>query len=480
MSGHLIRILLVALLTLPYILLFFAAQNISNLEWDEFFWAAKNTLWQGLGTTAVALVFGFVMSFGIPKSQQRSTQILLLLPMLLPSLFVILVFLASLNPFPYGNLAVILIQGFLYSGLVAVLLHNSFKERLYSLSEMAQVLGANAMQFFWKTRSLILRDLATVAFIVFVASTSSFAIPLIVSGGSGTNLEILIYEKIRLGQNWGQAASLVLIQLGIALGLSFALNRLTAPTAKLEARKSFVPTWFFSKISFAVVGLYLIYFCGTLLGQFAFGWSEVQRVPDLWWTFFLSLPISLSLSFLFGALVFLGLCAVCFLRPKPQELNILRGWIAPSTAIVGFAFISLEAFDIPRSVSYLLALWGLYFVGLWRMGLDRRFESLGLQLNVADISGASRWLVFKRVVFPQVKGWLVFLSGLASLWAFCDFALAKIILGTQSYTVLIVESLLSSYRSEAGLTLAVVQLFVGSIFFILFGGIAHVLSEKFK
>ncbi len=130
MNLILIRILIFGLLIFPYVLLAFLAQNVAVLDWDEFWWAAQNTFFQSVGTTAVALVCGIVMSFGIPKSFSKMMQILLLLPILLPSLFVILVFLTSLEPFPYGNLAVVVIQGFLYSGLVAVLLHKIYEERL--------------------------------------------------------------------------------------------------------------------------------------------------------------------------------------------------------------------------------------------------------------------------------------------------------------------------------------------------------------
>lgn len=480
MSSKIIRSLLLGLLFLPYILLLILAKNVAALDLDELSWAASNTIFQGLGSTFIAMGLGVLMSFGLPRMISQVIRVLLLLPILLPSIFVILVFLASLNPFPFGNLAVILIQGFLYGGLAAVLIHRSFEERLYSLSEMAQVLGAGRFQFFWATRGLILRDLVSIGFVIFVASSSSFAIPLVVSGGSGTNLEILIYEKIRLGQNWGQAASLVLIQLGVALVLSLLLNRITLPTNRLDQGRSFVPGWFFSRLSFLGVLGYLIIFCGTLIWKGFANWKFVESLPGVWDAFLLSLPFSLGLSFGFGVFVFLSLCALSFLRPNSKEQNFFRGFIAPSTALVGFAYIALESVDFPRELSYVLALWGLFFLSLYRLGLDRRLESLKNQYQVAEICGASSWLIFSSVTFPQIKSWIAFLSGLGSLWAFCDFALAKMVLGSQNYSVLIVESLLSSYRSDAGLSLAVIQLAIGSVFFLLFGGMAHVLDKKIK
>lgn len=480
MSVNLIRSLLFGLLLLPYILLSVLAKNVAGLEGEEFLWAAQNTLIQGFGSTFIAVSFGVVMSFGIPRLFSQAFRILLLMPVLLPSIFVILVFLASLNPFPFGNGAVILIQGFLYSGLVAVLVHRSFEERLYSLSEMAQVLGAGRLQFFWATRGLVFRDVASIAFSTFVAASSSFAIPLVVSGGSGTNLEILIYEKIRLGQNWGQAATLVLVQLGFSLVLSYLLNRMSPPTNRLDQGKNVIPSWFFSKASFALSFIYLFVFCGTLIWKGFSNWKFVQSLPGVWDAFLSSLPFSFGLAFGFGVLVFLSLCAICFLRPNAKEQNFFRGFIAPSTALVGFAYIALESLSFPRELSYLLALWGVFFLSLYRLGLDRRLESLRAQYEVAEICGASNWLVFRYITFPQAKAWIAFLAGLGSLWAFCDFALAKMVLGSQNYTVLIVESLLSSYRSDAGLSLAVIQLGLGSLFFLLFGGMAHVLDQRIK
>jgi ABC-type sugar transport system permease subunit len=113
MSLKIIRSLLFGLLFLPYILLLILANHIEALDLDEVLWAGKNTVVQGVGSTFIAIGLGLVMSLGIPWMFSRAIRILLLLPILLPSIFVILVFLASLNPFPFGNLAVILIQGFL-------------------------------------------------------------------------------------------------------------------------------------------------------------------------------------------------------------------------------------------------------------------------------------------------------------------------------------------------------------------------------
>jgi thiamine transport system permease protein len=480
MSLKIIRSLLFGLLFLPYILLLILANHVEALDLDEVLWAGKNTVVQGVGSTFIAIGLGLVMSLGIPWMFSRAIRILLLLPILLPSIFVILVFLASLNPFPFGNLAVILIQGFLYGGLAAVLIHRSFEERLYSLSEMAQVLGAGRLQFFWASRGLIFRDVASIAFVIFVAASSSFAIPLVVSGGSGTNLEILIYEKIRLGQNWGQAASLVLIQLGIALVLSVLLNRLSLPTNRLDQGRGYIPDWFFSKLSFLVTSVYLLIFCGTLIWKGFDNWKFVKSLPGVWEAFLRSLPFSIGLAFGFGIFIFMSLCGLAFLRPNSSEQNFFRGFIAPSTALVGFAYISLESLSFPRELSYLLALWGVFFLSLYRLGLDRRLDSLHVQHQVAEICGASGWLIFRSITFPQIKGWVAFLAGLGSLWAFCDFALAKMVLGSQDYTVLIVESLLSSYRSDAGLSLAVIQLAIGAMFFLFFGGVAHVLDQKFK
>jgi thiamine transport system permease protein len=60
------------------------------------------------------------------------------------------------------------------------------------------------------------------------------------------------------------------------------------------------------------------------------------------------------------------------------------------------------------------------------------------------------------------------LAGIASLWAFGEFALGRVLLSQNLNWALLSESLMSSYRIEAGLGVGFLILFSGGLLFTFF------------
>ena len=88
--------------------------------------------------------------------------------------------------------------------------------------------------------------------------------------------------------------------------------------------------------------------------------------------------------------------------------------------------------------------------------------------------GASDFLIWRRILVPQIWGVACVLAGVASLWAFGEFALGKVLLSHNMSWALLSEALMSSYRIEAGLGVGFLILFCGGLLFAFFWRLGNV------
>lgn len=460
-----------ALLSLPYLLLLFSVREWTWPESGELAWALKNSIAQAAGSAALALVSAVPLALGllrVPTRWRGGFAWALLGPSFFPPLFLLLAFLSWVDPFPVGLPGIILIQGFMNSGLVAVLVTQSFERKLAGLAEAAETMGASRRQFFGSVLPLIRPDLASALALVFAMSFASFSIPFVVGGGKATTLEILIYEKIRISGEWGQALSLSLIQL-LIVGVFVILPRASFPVEETRARG--LNRWGL-RAGVAAVILYLAMFWLPLLRGIPAGWSALAQLPGIFPEIASLAGPSLGIAGLTGVLCLCLFLALAFGGPDSGVPRLMRGWVAPSTALVGFAF--LFHFGDGSWSGYLAGVTLLFLPGVYRMGMDRAVESLADQSRVARTLGASEFLIWREILVPQLWRPACFLSGIAGLWALGEFALGRVILGGTRTWALLSESLMSSYRIEAGLGVSSLILFSGSILFLAFWGVGHV------
>jgi ABC-type Fe3+ transport system permease subunit len=107
-----------------------------------------------------------------------------------------------------------------------------------------------------------------------------------------------------------------------------------------------------------------------------------------------------------------------------------------------------------------------------------KLETLQRQYEMAELLGASPYLIFKKIVFPQVFGVIVFLGGLSAFWAFGDFSIS-VLLAPNDFTLsLMVKSLLSSYRLELASFYSFIVLALGAVLFLVIMGLGHVANKK--
>ncbi len=472
------------LISIPYIILVSKIGQISLPETEELTWALENSVLQAFGSTLVALVLGFLMALGLGKLDQRlpktSASLLsyaVLLPSLLPPIFILLVVLSSIQPMPRGILGVSLVQGIMNAGLVAIIVKGKIQDRLLTLSEVSLVFGASFLQFWKAAVRAIGRDLIAISFFVFVVSFSSFSIPMIIGGGRGTTLEILIYEKIRISGDWGQALGLSLAQ-SLILFL-FAFLPRSRPTG--ESSRATGNHLLFSTTGAVVALSYAGFFLFYIVLGWLTGWEKVAQVEGLLTEVISLLPLSFVLSFTIGLGVLILLLLTALLQPNLTLHRILIGFVAPSTALAGFAFLFLGSnqgqWVYPK---YCFCFVSLMFTGLYRMGWDQDLLGLQKQIETAVVLGANRLQIFLEISLPQLAGRAAQTASIASLWALGDFALARILIGRDVTIAMISETLMSSYRVEAGLAITSLIIAIGLAQYFIFQGVAYVCRRKFS
>jgi len=471
--------LCVALLLLPYFLALPLVGGSLNFDISEFTWALKNTLLQAFGSGILATFFGFLGAICL-TSDGHLLRLLFLIPGILPTLFLIISFFSLTSHFPMGLPGIVIAHTFIFFGVIAVGLSEAMKERLGSYAEIGLILGIKKITFLSRIAlPLLKKDLLHNFLFVFASSFSSFTIPLFFGGTTSSTLEILIYEKMRESSNWSYPLLLSLIQ--SFLLYFFLIWKKSSKQEEAQARKTHLPRLDLFRVPF------LRFLFMTILGAFFFAYlrSIVLGFSD--YSHFFSLLSELSsaiFSTLFIAIATGILCATFFLfllylLPHRRLENLLRGFIAPSSAVACFGFLiwgNNEGLALNLKIVTLLTL--LFFPALYRMGFQSKFESLLRQTDVALILGASRPLIFRGVLLPQMASRIFLLSGIGATWAAGEFAITKVLAGNDFTLALQIRSLMTSYRIELAGALSFILILLCLFIFSIFYGASRVLYSK--
>jgi thiamine transport system permease protein len=317
------------------------------------------------------------------KKRKRVFFFFLQLPVFLPTLFVLLTFLELFNPFPVGNVGVSLIHGISLSGLIAIQISSWIEQQAGGLIETALVLGAKRRQILWQCFKMTKWQFLQSAFFVFSIAFTSFSVPMIVGGGHGTNIEILIYEKIRISSDWGSALSMALIQ-------SFLLVLLVQikPIDTMSSNKFYNIEKIGSNFSVILGVTYILTFVLTLLAGAAKGWTQLQMLDGVWAEAVRLIPISMFLSTsvamaAIGFLLLIGWAAEVSLFKK-----FMNGYVAPSTSIIGFSILIFAIYYNEPFLTYSLGFLILSLNSVYRLGMSNQLKLLQPQQEIAKCLGA--------------------------------------------------------------------------------------------
>lgn len=482
-TSLLISCFFISFLFFPYFILGLELPRLVLPESGEFLWALKNSCLQAAASAFASLVLAFFFAMGFSYlvnffSERRYfnqavsfLEILILLPTFLPALFIILIAMAVVEPFPAGLIGVVFIHVLLSAGLATVLMMQIIYRKLIPLLELSAVEGASRWQFLRVSWGGIQKDIFAIFIFLFILSFANFSVPFVAGGGNSTTLEILIYEKIRISGDWGQALSLALIQLLILAGFSFFNPQLRPKISHRSQKIQILPSafWALGLLIFSLSPVTIFLF--KCLGA----WENVFAIPGLWKEAQSTLGMSLLFSFASGFLILILLLLSAAVSAQSFIHRLMVSVVSPSTALVGFSLLFFISDQEPWiSMKWIIGFTYLVFTTLYRWGWRQMLTDMNQQIAVAESLGASPWMIYQKIKLPQLVMPACQIAGIASLWAMGDFALGKIILAEDITLSLLIQTLMASYRTEAALALMSLLMLLGIFSYLIFVGVGYV------
>ena len=365
-----------------------------------------------------------------------------------------------------GNVGIVVLFVMVNLGLAAVLLLQSISEKAARSSIVAEVFSVSRSSFFLKVLlPLLYADILHIFFLVFVFCISSFSIPIIAGDGRAVNLEILVFEKIFIDNNWTAAFNISVLQSLLIFVISALILRSDVQVNVTSRAGRYLK----SKVGVTLIVLYL----SLYLGGYALG-----LLKSLSYIHFLSNYVEDILAALLFSLKALSLYVACsfaliyvwlwdFLKNK--KFNGALNLISLSTVVIGFSiylfFPAEKNYDL---LKMMLAFSVLSFPGLFKLFLQRPIEALSRKLVVAEVFGLSENEIIFEVIIRQLKAPFLLWLGVLSLWFTSDYAVSKAV-GLQTTTLgLLSEGFLSSYRMPLSylMSLVIVVTIILFLFFL--------------
>jgi thiamine transport system permease protein len=478
--------LIFTFLVFPFLALFSRANSVRLPLNNEILNVFVSTALQALVSASVALGCGVLGGLGLLWGLRRTRYFswlegLVLLPNAAP---VLLLLLAVVKIFPWarGVGGIVFVHALLNIGLVSVAFRQLVLQKISGMAELAYVEGASAWRFFCRGALPVLRaDLLLLFIFVFAVCFASFAVPLMLGGSRATTVEVLIYQKIRINGEWSEAVGLAFMQM-LALLLLAWLLRWRSESASGTFRRVATPLLQWSPGLLIAVFPAVVLITG-LFSDIGSGIEQLKALPEL----LEEIPALFSGSLLIGVMagfwVMILLLALSYVRPEGWLARFLSGYAAPSSVLIGFAI--LLAWPASGLATYFKIAIGLALVTLpafYRYQWHATLASLHGQVNIARTLGADDFLIFRRVIFPQVVVAASRIGGLAALWAWGDFALSSVIAERSVSLALTVQGLMGAYRLDAATVLIWILITGGlltySVFFMLGQGVGNVLGAK--
>lgn len=454
-------------------------------------------------STAMALFLGVLGGMGIAGVYrfQKTIRLLSILPAVLPSLFIVTSILNLIRPFPFGMGAIVGLHVLLNVGLVSIAVADLIQSQTQGYSDVCRLLNVGRWKYLTRVMLPSLStDLFRIAMTVFIFCFTSFSVPILVGGSAMNSIEALIYQKVRVDQNLSMATWLSLAQVGLLVGLTFIGRSKAERDSSAGNSRSYM-----EKGDLAAVGPFVILpiaaslfiFVGLVRGLLAgLNSGAVQTLQGSVYSSAVleGLAGTIAIGVLTAALMLAIYSAILLLLPQRSLQFWLRVSVSPSPVLLGVLFLILLGwlrgrFSLAAADSILwtgffeipfIALCSsiAFFPALWRMSLASAWDRVSGQVDVASLMGAGRFLIFRRIVWPQVRPQLAYVAGLASFWSVGDFALSSLLSDRDISLGIVIQNLLGSYRVELATTLMWVLLVVGVAIMLLVWGLGYVQDKE--
>jgi ABC-type Fe3+ transport system permease subunit len=482
LSHHFGVVFLGAILMAPMLFLIGQPISLSGGELSDVFAVLLRSSFQAALSSALAIVLGVVGGLGLLSLQSvvwiHVLETVAMIPAFLPPLFVVVGVLnvtSWMGHFPYGLIAVIATHALMNVGYVSTRVRRLFEARLGSMGELALIEGASSWRFLWIALRLLSDDLLVIGFVLFGVCLTSFAIPLILGGASGTTLEVLIYSRLRWGAGLHQAVAMALIQIGVLFSLGiFLLRGLTVAKRQWSVRNPFQQHRFLLFVAL----LPTVFIVGGLTQGLWVGiprfMSVLPQLPLMSW-----ILCSLMVGITVGLGVFLLSSAIAFLLPHAGLQSFLVGFAQPSTAVFGLSLVILGAHSATAVFAKMVV--GLTLIltpFVFRWVLLSPLFSLRDQIDSALVLGADRSQIFAKIVFPQIAWQLFQGAGLAAVWGACDFSLSSFVAGRAWTLALGIDDMLAAYQHEMATVLLWIMFAVATFCYLIFAGVGYGLYQR--
>jgi thiamine transport system permease protein len=472
MIRAVIRTLIAVFLTLPFLTLIWKLEDWGFPQIDEALRALLFTFEQAAISAALSVLVGFWGAQGLLRwpTHKRWLEILFLVPNLFPTLFVLLACLKFFDPFPFGLVGIILIHVVLNSGLCAVAISRIFESKVGGWAELSWIEGASKRLFLPVAIRHLKRDLLILFLFVFSLCFASLTVPLVAGRFNAVTTELLIYEKVKISNEWSQALGLSILQTVLILIFSLLLSRehtlWTSTTKNLHLLSS---RW-----GLLLPFLFSLIVVGSQFEGISIGLTQFSQISG-------DIPQAVAGTFIVGAgvggLSLILFALIIFSSPHKIFQRFLVGYVAPSSVLTGFALLILD-FSLSPLARIILGITLVQLPLFYRLYVDGAFESLGSQIQVARTLGSDWKLLFKKVTWPQMAKPIGFAAGLSAFWACGEFALSSLLTAQNLTLALTVRNLIFSYRLEAATLILWILLACGVTLWLLFWSLGHGLSSK--
>lgn len=463
--ARVIQAALVAFFILPFVALIYYFHGQLMFDLTEMTSAFLNSIVQGFWVSLISVVFGFFCSFyilSLSSQYKRFIQKICLIPSILPSLFTILIAFTLIQPFPMGNIGVIIVLSFIYSGYVVSLFSQIIEDDVRSFLPISLVYGLSRIQFYKVVLIKHGQYIIFLALTVFISTLTAFTVPMIVSGGHSRNLEILIFEKMFTEFQWSAALGIGLMQqliIGLAIVRVSKNRRSNVQTVSINSADLSL-----KKYSSLFFGLALAIYLFSYIGSYAYLIAKATQSHFVFQVFNSELYTAMYNSLFFfmsnGVIFFIIILFLLYLVWNLQTIRFLNFFTYMSTILVAACLFfwgeSQNALLNYIKLSYVFNV--LFFVSLYKLSLETKLQALNSQKMLAKMYNVSFKDYVIVILLPQIKEHIYYLLTILSIMSLAEFAIIKIS-GTSIKTLgSVMASYLSSYRIEGAFVVSCIMI----------------------
>ncbi len=474
---------LVALFVFPYAFSLLISGGALRLP-ANFLELCARSFSQAFGSTVVTMMLGIFGAAFLIKSGRSAKSLsywegLAMLPAIAPSSAMVLGFL-DLMPNFRGVWAVTLAHALISMGFVSVVFSRAIRARAGASLELAWVEGASRWMM-WRRGILptLRADFFAVSVTLFFSSLASFSVPLLLGGSQAVTFETAIHQSIRLQNAWDVAAALSIFQLALLVGAVSLIQIGRVDQSAFARHRESSSRLGIGRVVGSFLGLPVIVSGGAIVLLSIFrqpftGWAQLQtaglfdNLDALW----LMIRGALATSTLAGLMTSALLLLFAMTYPSLSKMRWMSAYIAPSTAITGFATLAIGWGQAPSFVWDVLRISVgaafLFAPVLWRLRWENELGQLQSQIHVAQTLGANYRLINRRILYPMLWPTFFWSAGLVSFWMWGDYALGSIAASRTMTVGMLAKSLMESYRLEAASLVLAFSLFAGAMSYRLF------------